>query len=158
MQRVWFCVYDPKDEKVLRAKLGEFELVTIRSLKKWLQYDLTDSFAEWLSSHPYAEKYYNNPKLIKTLMPNYKEYLITKIEDYISLKGADEDTAFAIFGLASLFGFLKVKEIIEQIAPMVKGRLVVFFPGTYENNNYRLLDGYDGWSYLAIPITSDNKL
>jgi len=45
----------------------------------------------------------------------------------------------------------------ESIAPLVKGRLVVFFPGTYENNNYRLLDGYDGWSYLAIPITSDNE-
>ena len=35
------------------------------------------------------------------------------------------------------------------------GRLLVFFPGSYENNNYRLLDGYDGWNYLAVPITAD---
>jgi hypothetical protein len=33
--------------------------------------------------------------------------------------------------------------------------LLVLFPGTYENNNYRLLDGYDGWNYLATSITTD---
>ena len=38
---------------------------------------------------------------------------------------------------------------------MVPGRLVVFFPGSYEDNNYRLLDAYDGWGYLAVPITAD---
>ena len=27
--------------------------------------------------------------------------------------------------------------------------LLIFFPGSYENNNYRLLDGYDGWNNLA---------
>lgn len=157
MQRVWFCIYDPKDEKNLRAKLEEFELATIQSSKKWLQYDLTDSFAEWLSSHPYAEQYYKNPKLLKTVLPNYKAFLISQIEAYISSKSSDEGTAFALFGLGSLFGFLKVKELIERIAPLVKGRLLVFFPGTYENNNYRLLDGYDGWNYLAVPITPNNE-
>ena len=35
----------------------------------------------------------------------------------------------------------------------VTGRLVVFFPGEYEQNNYRLLDARDGWSYMAVPIT-----
>lgn len=157
MQRVWFCVYDPKDEKNLRAKLEEFELATIQSSKKWLQYDLSDSFAQWLSSHSYAEQYFKNPKLLKTVLPTYKAYLVSQIEAYVISNGADGDTAFAICGVGSLFGFLKVKELIESIAPLVKGRLVVFFPGTYENNNYRLLDGYDGWSYLAIPITSDNE-
>ena len=33
------------------------------------------------------------------------------------------------------------------------GRLVVFFPGQFEQNNYRLLDARDGWNYLAVPIT-----
>jgi len=46
---------------------------------------------------------------------------------------------------------------VDKLAPMVKGRLVVFFPGTFENNNYRLLDGYDGWNYLAVPITADKE-
>ena len=51
----------------------------------------------------------------------------------------------------------QVKEVVDKLAPMVTGRLLVFFPGSYEDNNYRLLDGYDGWNYLAVPITADKE-
>ena len=67
----------------------------------------------------------------------------------------DQNSVVALKGVGSLFGFLKVKEVVDKLAPMVKGRLLVFFPGSYDNNNYRLLDGYDGWNYLAVPITAD---
>jgi hypothetical protein len=60
--------------------------------------------------------------------------------------------------VGSLFGFLKVKQVVDELAPLVPGRLLVFFPGSYENNNYRLLDGYDGWDYLAVPITADTEI
>ena len=63
----------------------------------------------------------------------------------------------ALLGVGSLFSFLKVKEVVDKLAPKVGGRLLVFFPGTYENNNYRLLNGYDGWNYLAVPITADKE-
>jgi len=68
---------------------------------------------------------------------------------------ADAQTVVAIQGVGTLFGFLKVKGVVDQLAPLVPGRLVVLFPGSYEDNNYRLLDGYDGWNYLAVPITAD---
>ena len=61
----------------------------------------------------------------------------------------------ALKGVGSLFGLLKVKEVVDKFAPLLRGRLLVFFPGSYENTNYRLLDGYDGWNYLAGPITAD---
>ena len=70
---------------------------------------------------------------------------------------ATSDFVIAIKGVGSRFGFLKVKEVVDKLAPMVKGRLLVFFPGSYEDNNYRLLDGYDGWNYLAVPITADKE-
>ena len=60
----------------------------------------------------------------------------------------------AITGIASLFGFVKVSEIIPAVANHIRGRLVVFFPGEFENNNYRLLDARDGWNYLSVPITA----
>ena len=50
-------------------------------------------------------------------------------------------------------GFLRVSELIQSVEPSIRGRLVVFFPGTKNDNNYRLLDARDGWSYLAQPIT-----
>ena len=58
----------------------------------------------------------------------------------------------AVSGVAGLFGFAKVSSVIEKVVPKVRGRLVVFFPGEHEDNNYRLLDARDGWNYLAIPI------
>ncbi|MBA7556966.1 hypothetical protein ES705_49694 [subsurface metagenome] len=50
-----------------------------------------------------------------------------------------------------------IQEVVDELAPLVSGRLLVFFPGSFENNNYRLLDGYDGWNYLAVPITADKE-
>ena len=41
----------------------------------------------------------------------------------------------------------------EFLEPAIRGRLVVFFPGSHEKNVYRLLDARDGWGYMAFPIT-----
>lgn len=76
-------------------------------------------------------------------------------ERRISEMESPHNSVIAISGVGSLFGFLKVKDVVDRLAPMVSGRLVIFFPGSYEDNNYRLLDGYDGWNYLAVPITAD---
>jgi hypothetical protein len=55
-----------------------------------------------------------------------------------------------------LFGFLKISELLPLIEADVKGRLLVFFPGVYEQNNYRLLDARDGWNYHAVPISTSD--
>ena len=43
--------------------------------------------------------------------------------------------------------------MLKGVERDVRGRLVVFFPGTLEQNNYRLLDARDGWNYMAVPIS-----
>ncbi|SPE51782.1 conserved hypothetical protein [Verrucomicrobia bacterium] len=43
--------------------------------------------------------------------------------------------------------------VLKEMEQSIRGRLVLFFPGEFENNNYRLLDARDGWNYLAVPIT-----
>ena len=79
-----------------------------------------------------------------------------EFETFLQNKKSDEHTVVAIKGVGTLFGFLKVKDVVDNLAPMVKGRLLIFFPGDMPSpDNYRLLDGYDGWNYLAIPITAD---
>jgi hypothetical protein len=155
MQRVIFCVYDESDELRLRARIDEFELATKDAGHEWTPFDLTDTFAEWLSGQKYAKSYFQKPQLLGTLLPKYADYIASRFEQHISDEEADSDSVVALKGVGSLFGFLKVKEMVDRLAPMVSGRLLVFFPGTYENNNYRLLDGYDGWNYLAVPITAD---
>lgn len=154
-QRVVFCVYDPIEERALRSRIGEFELATTAAGHRWQHFDLSDTFAQWLGVQRYAQKYFEKPELLGTLLPKYLEYLESRFASFAEQVGADSNTVVAVSGVGSLFGLCKVKDVVDVFAPRVSGRLLVFFPGSFENNNYRLLDGYDGWNYLAVPITAD---
>lgn len=157
-QRVIFCVYSETDELRLRAKTDEFELVTRKANHHWILYDLTNTFAEWISSQRYATSYFKRPQLLITVFLKYLDYIEQEFSKYLVAENADENTVVAIQGVGSLFGFLKVKDVVDRLAPKVTGRLLILFPGKYEGNNYRLLDGYDGWNYLAIAITPDKEI
>ena len=154
-QRVIFCVYNENEERWLRARVDEFEIVTKQAGHDWALFDLTNTFAAWLSSQRYAKSYFQKPHLLATVLPKYLDYIVDEFERFLGSCNIDESAVVAIQGVGSLFGFLKVKDVVDKLAPRVPGRLLVFFPGSYENNNYRLLDGYDGWNYLAMPITAD---
>ncbi|WP_087719601.1 BREX protein BrxB domain-containing protein [Salinicola salarius] len=154
-QRVIFCVYNENEERWLRARVDEFEIVTKQAGHDWALFDLTNTFAAWLSSQRYAKSYFQKPHLLATVLPKYLDYIVNEFERFLDSRNIGENAVVAIQGVGSLFGFLKVKDVVDKLAPQVPGRLLVFFPGSYENNNYRLLDGYDGWNYLAMPITAD---
>jgi hypothetical protein len=154
-QRVIFCVYNENEERSLRARIDEFELATRQTGHDWLSFDLTDSFATWLISQRYAQSYFKKPHLLTILLPKYLTFIAAEFAAALEKNKINQNSVVALQGVGSLFGFLKIKEVVDKLAPMVDGRLLVFFPGSYENNNYRLLDGYDGWNYLAVPITAD---
>jgi len=157
-QRVIFCVYNETEELRLRAKVDEFEIATRAAGHEWALFDLTDSFPTWLASQRYAKSYFQKPNLLSPLLPKYLTYIQAEFAAFLEAKGVDDSFVVALQGVGSMFGFLKVKEVVDKLAPEVKGRLLVFFPGSYEDNNYRLLDGYDGWNYLAVPITADKEI
>lgn len=157
-QRVIFCVYHQEDERKLRLKIDEFELATRKHGHGWAVFDLTDTFADWLGNQRYAKSYFQKPQLLSTLLPRYLEFIAEKFEAFLQASSADANSVIALKGVGSVFGFLKVREVVYDLAPLVEGRLLVFFPGSYENNNYRLLDAYDGWNYLAVRITADKEV
>ena len=64
------------------------------------------------------------------------------------------DGVVALLGCGTLFGFASVSGVVETLAEKVSGRLVVFFPGEVQNNNYQLLDAKDGWGYRATAISA----
>lgn len=156
-QRVIFCVYNQEDELRLRSRIDEFEIETRKSGHGWAVFDLTDTFARWISGQRYAESYFQKPHLLPTLLPRYLEFISSEFTSFLQPHNNGEGAVIALKGIGSLFELVKVKDLVDALAPMVKGRLLVFFPGSYDNNNYRLLDGYDGWNYLAVPITSDKE-
>lgn len=154
-ERVIFCVYPATEERALRAKVDEFELATRQIGHQWAIFDLTDTFAVWLTSQRYARSYFKNPELLTPLLPRYLDHIANRFKQFLHERQVDDQFVVALQGVGSLFGFLRVRQVVDQLAPLVPGRLVVFFPGSSGNNNYRLLDGYDGWNYRAVAITAD---
>lgn len=154
-QRIWFAVYDRMDERRLRARLDEFQIATSRSGHKWRLCDLTDIFAEWMAGLEYRDSYFEDPSGLSSALPEFLEFAADRVRGV--LQQADSDTVVGVLGAATLFGFSKVSELMEAIRHDVPGRMLVFFPGEYEANNYRLLDARDGWNYLATPITATER-
>ena len=154
-QRVIMCIYDERYEPVLRAKIDEFNLATTRTGHDWEQFDLSDSFARWLAEQRYAESYFKNPHLLGELAHKFVDYLAERFSAFIEERSPTSNTVISLTGVGSLFPLIKANELVERFAPLVPGRLLVLFPGTMVGNNYRLLDAYDGWDYLATSITAD---
>ena len=157
-QRVWFAVYNKAEERRLRRRLDEFYISTHRANHGWLLFDLTDSFAHWLSKHDYRDGYFEAPEHLESQSPaadDFKEALVQQITEALTSSKADESSVVAVYGIASLFGFCRVSELVSRVESSIRGRLLVFFPGEHENNTYRFLDAREGWNYLAVPITSD---
>ena len=146
------------DELKLRAKIGEFEIVTQNNNHGWINYDLTNTFANWLCDLKYVQSYYKRPAVLSSIIHKYLDYMEAQFVDLLKKQQVSEDDVVALSGVGAIFGFIKVKDLVDRLSPYVKGRLLVLFPGSFENNNYRLLDGYDGWNYHAFVITSNKKI
>jgi hypothetical protein len=153
-QRIWFAVYDKNDERRVRARIGEFGLACGRAGHGWCLVDLTDAFPEWLAGHKYRDRYFAKPEALEVTLDVFLAHAATRVRE--ALKIADEDTVVALVGVGALFPFAKTSALVKQVQEDVRGRLLVFFPGTHENNVYRLLDARDGWNYMAVPITPDD--
>ena len=156
-QKAIFVVYPKTDERKMRARLELFEMATTSTGHRWLAVDLTDSFSRWMAETDYREAYFEEPEtLAMKLRSDFVQYVAGRLREALTADGADEDTVVAVQGVASLFGLTRVSLVLKEVVKDIRGRLVVFFPGEYESNNYRLLDARDGWNYLAVPITLHN--
>lgn len=155
-QRVWQAVYDKEDERKLRLRLDQFEDATRQTRHGWQCLDLTDAFANWLCSPenaPYAESYFESPELLDDgVLADFKQSVVSSINDALDHLPDGDDAVLSLCGIGSLFGFLHVSEILPLVEGHIRGRLLIFFPGVYDQDNYRLLDARDGWNYHAVPI------
>ena len=151
-QRVMIVVYAKERERALRHRIGEFEEATRSAGHDWRLVDATGWFAEWMAADDYRNEYFEDPELLgMKLEGEFRDAVARRLS--AKLEDAGDNTVVGLLGAASLYGFLRVSELIQSVEPSIRGRLAVFFPGTKNDNNYRLLDARDGWSYLAQPIT-----
>ncbi len=156
-QKAIFLVYPKADERRLRSRLTLFEMHTISAGHSWRMVDLTDCFAGWMAEADYRDAYFEDPGMLTmSLQRDFVQYAAARLVAALTSADVDDNTVVAVQGVASLFGFTRVSLVLKEVVQSVRGRLLVFFPGEFENANYRLLDARDGWSYLAVPITLHN--
>jgi hypothetical protein len=153
-ERVWFLVYDPAEQRKVELRLGDFETAAMKAGVKWRIISLKQCFPSWMANHEYRDEYFNNPEyIVDQLEAEFIPYAIQFLKDQLVQMEHDDKTLIAIKDVSSLFGFARLSEIIKGCEKYFKGRLLIFFPGEFDQNHYRLLDARDGWDYLARPIT-----
>jgi len=150
-QRVIMIVYEKELERTLRERKGLFEEASRAADHEWREVDVTSSFARWLGSDDYAEAYFEYPDDVALrLESEYPRVVADEIRS--ALQQAGRNSVVALIGVGSLFGLARVSAVLRLIESDIEGRLVVFYPGQFENNKYRLLDATDGFNYMAVPI------
>jgi hypothetical protein len=152
-QRVWFVVYPPAEERRLRARLPQFEALTLEAKHGWTNVDLTRLLPEFLAVHKYRQSIFQNPQHLRS-GTDLEVRAAALVKAAFSREEADATSVVALTGLASLFDFMRVSSLIDRVEDSVPGRLVTFFPGEYAGNVYRFMDARDGFNYMAVPITS----
>ena len=156
-ERVLMVVYDKDLERSLRNRVNLFQEATSSSNHPSKLVDVTTWFAEWMAGQKYAEGYFESPEDIHTLTEaEFKGYVASRLRKDLEAAGADE--VVGVIGIGSLYGFLKTSELIRAVEPSIKGRMVIYFPGTKDGNNYRMLDAHDGWNYMANGISLNAQL
>jgi hypothetical protein len=149
-ERVWFLVFDPADvRKVLKSR-EEFRQSAEAAGKQWTEIDISAEFGAWMSSHRYAQAYFKRPQLAQSKSDDFAVYLADRLREHLQM--GDADTLHVLLGAETLYGITRLSHIVRQIEDAIPGRLMVFFPGTYVEPQYRLLNARDGWNYLAVPI------
>lgn len=151
-ERVLFIVYPKEKERQLRFKKGLFQQATAKSHRGWNEICLDNVFPNWMCALDYCDEYFKFPEdLEQNLEGAFTDFVSEKVNN--KMKEISENDVLALFGVGTLFGLTRVSEILKRLERGIHGRLVVFFPGSYEDRVYRLFDARDGWNYLAFPIT-----
>jgi hypothetical protein len=156
-QRVWMAVYAPEDERRLRLHLPAFGTASNAAGHEWAQIDITNAFEQWIAAHEYRDAYFANPKLIQPELAGFFNTLVANARHQLA-QFSTPNTIVGLIGAGSLFGLgnrVKVSALVDRIEDLIAGRFLVFFPGEVDQNNYRLLNGRDGWNYHAVRITAD---
>lgn len=152
-ERVWMLIYPPDLERRIRARTDDFRQATTNAGHPWAAVDLTQSFPKWMADHQYRDAYFKDPSLMRPALGPFARTVEDQIKAALSSDEATADSVVGVLGVGTLFPMVRVSSLLPNITSEVRGRLLVLFPGTFEDGNYRLLDARDGWNYLAIPIT-----
>src|SRR5262245_4401267 len=113
-QRVWIAVYPPAEERRVRARLPQFEALTLEANHGWIAVDLTRLLPEFLAAHRYRESIFQQPRHLRA--GNELEVRAAAlVKEACSREEADGGSVVAVTGLASMFDFMRVSRLIDKV-------------------------------------------
>lgn len=148
--RVWIMCYDKSLERRVQGRLHEFEAVARGFGHGWSAFNLAPLVAPWFASHELFDELAVQPDELPGLLPDFEQHIAEVVQ--AQLQALSDNDILAVSGAGSLFGLMRVSLLADLVAPAIKGRLLLLFPGRHDGGSYRLLDARDGWSYRATPI------
>ncbi len=151
-ERVWFLVFDPDKLRQVLARKEQLRLTTQAAGREWAEIDVSAAFGKWMANHRYAGRYFSRPNLARTILEDFAQSLVADVTAEIRQRDLGETSLIVLTGTEALYGINKLSHITRLIEDTIPGRLLVFFPGEYNEPLYRFLDARDGWNYLAVPI------
>src|SRR5258708_13456820 len=119
-ERVSFAVYPPAEERRVRARLPQFEEVTLAANHGWTVVDLTRLLPEFLAAHKYRESIFQKPEHFR-VGGDLEVRAAALIKQPCSREEVDPNVVLAVTGLASLFDFMTVSSLIERFEHAVPG-------------------------------------
>jgi hypothetical protein len=120
-QRVWFAVYPPAEERRVRARLPQFEALTLEANHGWIRVDLTGLLPAFLSAHKYRESIFLQPEHLRP-GSELEIRAAAHVKEAWSRDEADASSVVAVTGLGSLFDFIRVSSLIDRVEDCVSGR------------------------------------
>lgn len=155
-ERTIFLVYDRDEDRRIRAQINAIVAATKGAGKDWLLHDFTDFFPAWLQGQKYRDAYFEDPDALQVKLESaFAKDAADNLKSVLKSIPAGKPTVVGVLGIACLFGLVKFSSVLSAAADSVPDhcRLLVLFPGKYENHRYNLLDGRADWNYMAVPIT-----
>jgi hypothetical protein len=149
-ERVWILWYGQGLERRVSSQIHQFETITRNAGRGWIEIDVAPLFGSWIAGHKHFARLTKRPTELSSMLPAFAAAASEKIEEVLT--HATSDDVVILTGIGSLFGLTSVSRLIERIAPLVPGRLLVTFPGRYQAGAYSLLDARESWNYHATPI------
>lgn len=159
-ESVWFAIYPPAYERKVLHQIGEFELLTRQAGKEWLGINLSSAFTKWLDQDSEVERtaMFRVPDdLISFAKEDFGDFLVEEIKSASARAENPEQTVFAIYGLTAIYDFHTVSALLHQLDRDIRGRLLIFFPGSKNGTVYHFLDAREGWDYQAVAIDSHQE-
>ena len=141
-------------DRRVRGRLHELEHATLSTGRGWRHLDLVPLFPSWMAGHEFFPRLLRRPEQLRGMLPELRAMVAERVR--AELVGCGPNHLLALSGCGSLFGVLRVSELVGDVAPHVDGRLLLLFPGRHRAGVYQLLDAGDGWNYGAVPIPASD--